>query len=316
MPQALCEDIIRKSISIDNVVQIMMTAKAHRADGLKDICMDFIITNEEKIKPTPAFKELIQEPTLMYELLMRFLPQMRWHPNTDNPEDCTNKALYNLDSVECLGRAPSRIKHVAGKAQRHHMALVEQPVEAGLSRKHGIEFEKSSRFSAGKTAMFALFAWFLYILLDPLHCMHSMNVGSVTNCSVIRVLNTLLRYRPHAFLEMPTPAAVGILGEANAEVMDMSVPASPRNDGEAWEAGPAPGPPNRYADKAQGLSLAERLLQLDFSDDEDEGSQPASPEHPEQEADGLDPVAEEDASAAVVVEDCQEFVQEADSDDD
>ena len=123
--QALCEDIIRKSISIDNVVQIMMTAKAgpcvegdavgtpwkptrcrsqaHRADGLKDICMagapgktarccphsewtalpalpgkvpawqraaepstflapqDFIITNEEKIKPTPAFKELIQD---------------------------------------------------------------------------------------------------------------------------------------------------------------------------------------------------------------------------------------------------------------
>jgi len=72
--KALCEDIIRKSISIDNVVQIMMTAKAHRADGLKDICMDFIITNEEKIKPTTAFRELIQEPTLMYELLMRRKP--------------------------------------------------------------------------------------------------------------------------------------------------------------------------------------------------------------------------------------------------
>merc|ERR1719499_2620526 len=72
--KALCEDIIRKSISIDNVVQIMMTAKAHRADGLKDICMDFIITNEEKIKSTSAFRELIQEPTLMYELLMRRKP--------------------------------------------------------------------------------------------------------------------------------------------------------------------------------------------------------------------------------------------------
>jgi hypothetical protein len=72
--KALCEDIIRKSISIDNVVQIMMTAKSHRADGLKDICMDFIITNEEKIKSTPAFRELIQEPALMYELLMRRKP--------------------------------------------------------------------------------------------------------------------------------------------------------------------------------------------------------------------------------------------------
>jgi len=69
--KALCEDIIRKSISIDNVVQVMMTAKVHHADGLKDICMDFILTNEEKIKSTPAFKELISEPTLMYELLMR-----------------------------------------------------------------------------------------------------------------------------------------------------------------------------------------------------------------------------------------------------
>jgi len=72
--KALCEDIIRKSISIDNVVQIIMTAKAHRADGLKDICMDFIITNEERIKSTAAFRELIQEPTLMYELLMRRKP--------------------------------------------------------------------------------------------------------------------------------------------------------------------------------------------------------------------------------------------------
>lgn len=73
--KALCEDIIRKSISIENVVQIMMIAKAHRADGLKDICMDYVISNEEKIKSTPAFKELIQEPTLMYELLVRRSPK-------------------------------------------------------------------------------------------------------------------------------------------------------------------------------------------------------------------------------------------------
>jgi len=72
--KALCEDIIRKAISVDNVVSIMMTAKAHRAEGLKDICMDFIISKEEQIKTTAAFRELIQEPTLMYELLMRRKP--------------------------------------------------------------------------------------------------------------------------------------------------------------------------------------------------------------------------------------------------
>lgn len=69
--KALCEDVIRKSISFDNVVQIMLAAKSHRAEGLKDICMDFVVANEEKIKQTPAFKELIQEPTLMFDLLMR-----------------------------------------------------------------------------------------------------------------------------------------------------------------------------------------------------------------------------------------------------
>ncbi|CAE6933086.1 glgB1 [Symbiodinium natans] len=60
MDQCVTQDIIRKYISNDNVVQILMTAKAHRADGLKDICMDFI-TNEENMKLAPAFKELIQE---------------------------------------------------------------------------------------------------------------------------------------------------------------------------------------------------------------------------------------------------------------
>mmetsp|Transcript_8640 Transcript_8640/g.14792 ORF Transcript_8640/g.14792 Transcript_8640/m.14792 type:complete len:517 (-) Transcript_8640:83-1633(-) len=73
--KALCEDIVRKDISMDNVVSVMMTAKAHRAEGLKDICMDFIVCHEEQIKSTAAFRELIQEPALMYELLMRRKPQ-------------------------------------------------------------------------------------------------------------------------------------------------------------------------------------------------------------------------------------------------
>jgi len=69
--KAICEDIIRKSVCIENVVTLLMTAKAHHAEGLKDICMDFIISNEERIKGTPEFRNLITEPALMYELLMR-----------------------------------------------------------------------------------------------------------------------------------------------------------------------------------------------------------------------------------------------------
>lgn len=72
--KALCEDVIRKSICAENVIQILMAASSHRAEGLKEICMDYIIANEEKIKHTPQFKQLMQEPSLMYEILLRRKP--------------------------------------------------------------------------------------------------------------------------------------------------------------------------------------------------------------------------------------------------
>ncbi|CAE7538193.1 unnamed protein product [Symbiodinium necroappetens] len=122
--------------------------------------------------------------------------------------------------------------------------------------------------------------------------------------------------------DAPTPAAVGILGEAAEEVVGLSIPASPREDGEAWlEAGPLPGPaPERYADKGQGLSLAQRLLQLDFSDDEeddgDDGFHTSRHELPEVQADPDVADAEAAEASPIIVEDCQEFIQELDSDDD
>ncbi|CEL93851.1 unnamed protein product [Vitrella brassicaformis CCMP3155] len=69
--KALCQDIIRKGISIDNVVSILLAANSHRADRLKEICLDFIKIHEDRLKQSDAFKELIQEPTLLYEIFMR-----------------------------------------------------------------------------------------------------------------------------------------------------------------------------------------------------------------------------------------------------
>ncbi|CAD7953611.1 unnamed protein product, partial [Amoebophrya sp. A120] len=69
--KALCEDLIRKGIGFDNVVPILLTAKKHRADGLKDMCMDFIVANEAKMKQHETFKDLTEEPMLLYDLLMR-----------------------------------------------------------------------------------------------------------------------------------------------------------------------------------------------------------------------------------------------------
>jgi len=67
--KSLCEDTIRKCICLDNVVSIMLAANAHRAEGLKEICLDFVVANEEALKP--QFKQLLQDPQLMYEMLCR-----------------------------------------------------------------------------------------------------------------------------------------------------------------------------------------------------------------------------------------------------
>jgi len=69
--KSLCEDLIRKSIDFDNVIQILLTAKKHRADGLVELCMDFVVEHETKLKALPQFKDLTEEPILLYELLMR-----------------------------------------------------------------------------------------------------------------------------------------------------------------------------------------------------------------------------------------------------
>eukprot|EP00931_Biecheleriopsis_adriatica_P073442 TRINITY_DN47724_c0_g1_i1.p1 TRINITY_DN47724_c0_g1~~TRINITY_DN47724_c0_g1_i1.p1 ORF type:complete len:465 (+),score=125.78 TRINITY_DN47724_c0_g1_i1:74-1396(+) len=100
---------------------------------------------------------------------------------------------------------------------------------------------------------------------------------------------------------------------------------SPSNDAQAWQAscGNASvqrSASERYADKAEGLTLAQRMSQLDFSDDEDddaEGDDKPSGETPE--VCSADPVTSLGASGkktGVVIEACESFVQDADSEED
>ena len=55
----------------ENCIPILLTAKKHRAEGLKELCMDFLLLHEAKMKSMSAFKRLTEEPMLLYELLMR-----------------------------------------------------------------------------------------------------------------------------------------------------------------------------------------------------------------------------------------------------
>lgn len=43
--KSLCEDIIRRDINVTNVINILVTSHRHRAIGLKEIALDFILTN-------------------------------------------------------------------------------------------------------------------------------------------------------------------------------------------------------------------------------------------------------------------------------
>jgi hypothetical protein len=69
--KAICQDIIRKEINKENVVSILIAAHNHRAFSLKEICLDYIITQGETVRHSPNFRNLMTEPELMMDILLR-----------------------------------------------------------------------------------------------------------------------------------------------------------------------------------------------------------------------------------------------------
>mmetsp|Transcript_1865 Transcript_1865/g.2990 ORF Transcript_1865/g.2990 Transcript_1865/m.2990 type:complete len:374 (+) Transcript_1865:402-1523(+) len=69
--KALCQDKIRKIISEDNVVPILRAAYHHGAQSLQEICMDYICAKWEDVKRSPYFGELVNEPKLLMDLVLR-----------------------------------------------------------------------------------------------------------------------------------------------------------------------------------------------------------------------------------------------------
>ncbi|CAJ1335400.1 unnamed protein product [Effrenium voratum] len=99
-----------------------------------------------------------------------------------------------------------------------------------------------------------------------------------------------------------------------SDIVDPAEPvaAAPGTGSQAWEACDSPSNLSRYADKGQGLSLAQRLRQLDLSDEEEEHEDGAFDRRKSLLSESEEPPEAETPS--IVVEACQEFVQEADSD--
>uniref|UniRef100_A0A7S2UT53 BTB domain-containing protein n=1 Tax=Fibrocapsa japonica TaxID=94617 RepID=A0A7S2UT53_9STRA len=69
--KALCEDSIRKSITVDNVISVFMAAHRHRAEGLKEIGLEFILDHLEDVKMSTGFQLLKAEPDLLMEIIMK-----------------------------------------------------------------------------------------------------------------------------------------------------------------------------------------------------------------------------------------------------
>lgn len=69
--KSLTEDALRKMLDYENCIPILLTATKQKALGLKELCMDFLLLHENKMKTMSSFKRLTEEPILLYELLMR-----------------------------------------------------------------------------------------------------------------------------------------------------------------------------------------------------------------------------------------------------
>ena len=69
--KGLCEDAIRKSITVENVIGIFLASHRHRAEGLKEITLEFILEHLEAVKQNRGFQDLKQEPELLMEIIMR-----------------------------------------------------------------------------------------------------------------------------------------------------------------------------------------------------------------------------------------------------
>ncbi len=56
---------------------MLLAAFSHGAGGLQDICVEYIVAHEDVLKRSGALRDLMHEPSLMYEILMRRGPGAR-----------------------------------------------------------------------------------------------------------------------------------------------------------------------------------------------------------------------------------------------
>ncbi|GMH77390.1 hypothetical protein TrRE_jg12551, partial [Triparma retinervis] len=69
--KVICEDAIRRFIDVSSVSGLLITSVRHNALVLKKISLDFVLDNFEDVKRTEGFRDLVKEPELLMEILMK-----------------------------------------------------------------------------------------------------------------------------------------------------------------------------------------------------------------------------------------------------
>lgn len=65
----LCEDIIRREVDASNVINILVTSHRHNASGLKELAMEFILSNLSEKNIQKGLSDLKSTPELLVEII-------------------------------------------------------------------------------------------------------------------------------------------------------------------------------------------------------------------------------------------------------
>ena len=69
--KALCEDLIRRDVSVDSVIGILVAAHRHNASALKDIALEYILLHLNNPSIQAGLSDLRVEPDLLLEIIKR-----------------------------------------------------------------------------------------------------------------------------------------------------------------------------------------------------------------------------------------------------
>jgi leucine-zipper-like transcriptional regulator 1 len=80
--KALCEDIIRRDVNLDNVISILVTSHRHNAYSLKDIALEFILEHLNEPSIMIGLSDLKIEPDLLVEIIKRNSATVQGSPSS------------------------------------------------------------------------------------------------------------------------------------------------------------------------------------------------------------------------------------------